>query len=101
MSVFAAALLGAIQAFTEFLPVSSTAHLLIFGQLLGQDLADERFRAFATIIQMGTPLAVIVYFRADLARLIAAFFRSVVHRAPMETPESKLAWLIALGTLPA
>src|SRR3954471_23444633 len=101
MSVVAAALLGAIQALTEFLPVSSTAHLLVFGELLGHDLGDARFRAFAAIIQTGTTLAVIVYFRREIAALAAAAVRSVVRLRPLETPESRLAWYIALGTLPA
>src|SRR5207244_4381502 len=54
MPLYQAILLGIVQGLTEFLPVSSTAHLLVSGELLGQDLADERFRAFTTIIQLGT-----------------------------------------------
>ncbi len=101
MSLAAAILLGLVQAATEFLPVSSTAHLLVFGELLGQSLEDARFRAFVTIIQTGTTLAVVVYFRAELGRLAAAGLRSLVHRRPLETPDSRLAWLIVLGTVPA
>ncbi|HET6436460.1 MAG TPA: undecaprenyl-diphosphatase UppP [Anaeromyxobacter sp.] len=101
MSVFSAAVLGIVQALTEFLPVSSTAHLLVFGELLGQHLEDERFRAFVTIIQTGTTLAVLVYFRADLARLIGAGLRSLVRLRPLETADSRLAWYIVLGTIPA
>src|SRR5512142_1967391 len=101
MSLAAAILLGLVQAATEFLPVSSTAHLLVFGELLGQSLDDARFRAFVTIIQTGTTLAVVVYFRAELGRLAAAALRSLAHRRPLETPESRLCWYIALGTVPA
>ncbi len=101
MSLVSAAILGLVQAFTEFLPVSSTAHLLVFGELLGQSLDDGRFRAFVTIIQSGTTLAVIVFFRDELSRLVAAALRSIAHRNPFETPESRLAWLIVLGTVPA
>lgn len=101
MSLPAAILLGLVQAATEFLPVSSTAHLLVFGELLGHDLADSRFRAFATIIQSGTTLAVIAYFRGEIGRLARAGVLSIVHRAPLESPESRLAWLIVLGTIPA
>lgn len=101
MSLLSAALLGFIQAATEFLPVSSTAHLLVFGELLGHDLADARFRAFATIIQSGTTLAVLVYFRRDLAALVHAGLRSVARGRPLETPESRLGWFIVLGTIPA
>jgi undecaprenyl-diphosphatase len=101
MTLFSAVLLGLLQAATEFLPVSSTAHLLVFGELLGHSLADAKFRAFATIIQSGTTLAVIVYFRGDIARLVRAGVGSLVRGRPLESPESRLAWFIALGTLPA
>jgi undecaprenyl-diphosphatase len=101
VSLLSAVFLGILQAATEFLPVSSTAHLLVFGELLGHDLADERFRAFATIIQSGTTLAVLVYFRAEIVALVAAGLRSIARRRPLETPESRLAWFIVLGTLPA
>jgi undecaprenyl-diphosphatase len=101
MSLLAAVLLGFIQAATEFLPVSSTAHLLVFGELLGHDLGDPRFRAFATIIQSGTTLAVIAYFRRDIATLLGAGVRSIARGRPLETRESRLGWFILLGTLPA
>ena len=98
MSVLSAVLLGVIQAATEFLPVSSTAHLLVFGELLGHSLEDERFRAFVTIIQSGTTLAVIVYFRREIATLVYAGVRSVARLKPLETPESRLGGYIVLGT---
>lgn len=101
MGILAAVLLGIVQAATEFLPVSSTAHLLVFGELMGHDLADPRFRAFATIIQSGTTLAVLAYFRAEIYGLAVAALRSITRLRPLETPESRLAWFIALGTLPA
>ncbi len=101
MSLASAVILGIVQAATEFLPVSSTAHLLVVGELMGQGLDDPRFRAFATIIQSGTTLAVIFYFRTELWGLAAAWIRSVRRRDPLGTPEARLAWYIALGTLPA
>jgi undecaprenyl-diphosphatase len=101
VSLLSAALLGVIQAATEFLPVSSTAHLLVFGELLGHDLGDARFRAFTTIIQSGTTLAVLVYFRRDIATLLYAGVRSIARGRPLETPESRLGWFIVLGTIPA
>ena len=101
MGLLAAALLGLVQAVTEFLPVSSTAHLLLAGEALGQSLADARFRAFVTIIQSGTTVAVLVYFREDLWRLAAAWLRGLREGRPLGTPDARLAWYIALGTLPA
>jgi undecaprenyl-diphosphatase len=101
MTLLSAVLLGLVQAATEFLPVSSTAHLLVFGELLGNDLGDERFRAFTTIIQSGTTVAVLVYFRREIATLLAAGLRSIVRGRPLETAESRLGWYIVLGTIPA
>src|SRR5690349_17507024 len=101
MSLFVAVVLGVVQALTEFLPVSSTAHLLVFGELLGQSLADDRFRAFVAIIQMGTTLAVIIYFRAELWRLATAALGGLARGKPLGTAEARLAWLIVLGTIPA
>jgi undecaprenyl-diphosphatase len=101
MGFLAAVLLGVVQAITEFLPVSSTAHLLLVGELLGESLDDSRFRAFVTIIQSGTSLAVLVYFRQDLWRIGMAWLRGLRERRPFGTPDARLAWYIALGTVPA
>ncbi len=101
MSLLSAVLLGIVQALTEFLPVSSTAHLLIFGELLGQHLEDDHFRAFVTIIQTGTTLAVLIYFRAELWRLLAAGLGSLRRMRPFESRDSRLGWYIILGTIPA
>ncbi len=101
VNLLSAVLLGVVQALTEFLPVSSTAHLLVFGELLGNHLEDQRFRAFTTIIQSGTTLAVLVYFRRDIAALLYAGVRSIVRGRPLETAESRLGWYIVLGTIPA
>jgi undecaprenyl-diphosphatase len=101
MGPLAAVLLGIVQAVTEFLPVSSTAHLLLVGELLGESLGDPRFRAFVTIIQSGTAVAVVVYFRADLWRLASAWLAAIRAGRPLGTADARLAWYIALGTLPA
>jgi undecaprenyl-diphosphatase len=101
MEPLAAVLLGIVQAITEFLPVSSTAHLLLVGELMGESLGDQKFRAFVTIIQSGTTLAVLVYFRQDLGRLAVAWVQGIREGRPLGTPDSRLAWYIALGTLPA
>jgi undecaprenyl-diphosphatase len=101
MSLPAAILLGLIQAATEFLPVSSTAHLLVFGELMGHSLEEPRFRAFVDIIQVGTALAVVVYFRADLWRILRGSVLALAAGRPVGTPEAKLGWLIVLGTIPA
>jgi len=101
MSLLAAVLLGLVQAATEFLPVSSTAHLLVFGELMGHDLDEPRFRAFVDIIQSGTALAVVVYFRGDLWRILQAGVAGLATGKPLGTPDARLGWLIVLGTIPA
>jgi len=101
MGLFHALILGVVQAITEFLPVSSTAHLLVAGELLGQSLSDARFRAFVTIIQSGTTLAVLVYFRRDLWRIGTAWLRGLASGKPFGTEDARLGWYIALGTVPA
>ena len=94
MTLLPAVLLGLVQAATEFLPVSSTAHLLVFGELLGNDLGDPRFRAFTTIIQSGTTLAVLVYFRAELATLLTAGLRSIARGKPLHERGKPLSAIV-------
>jgi undecaprenyl-diphosphatase len=101
MSLLAAVFLGLVQAATEFLPVSSTAHLLVFGEIMGHSLDEPRFRAFVSIIQSGTALAVVVYFRADLWRILRGSLQALAAGRPFGTPEARLGWLIVMGTAPA
>ncbi len=95
MNFFHAFLLGIIQGLTEFIPVSSTAHLLIAQHFLGLPANDAAF-AFNVLIQLGTLLALIVYFWNDLISLVKAFFAP-----PFSTPENRLAWFIIIATIPA
>ncbi len=83
MSLWEAALLGVVQGLTEFLPISSTAHLLVARQLLGHENPRD---AFTTAIQLGTLVAVFAYFRADIGRMIRAFFADVRARRLCSTP---------------
>jgi undecaprenyl-diphosphatase len=101
MSILSAILLGLVQAATEFLPVSSTAHLLVFGELLGQSLDEPHFRAFVAVIQSGTALAVVIYFRHQLWRILRGSLSALAQGTPLATPEARLGWLIVLGTIPA
>jgi undecaprenyl-diphosphatase len=91
MTLWFAALLGLVQGLTEFLPISSTAHLRIVPALLGQPDAGA---AFTAVIQLGTLLAVIGYFLRELAVMIPAVFR-----APRSQP-AREAWYIVAGTVP-
>ena len=91
MALWFAALLGLIQGLTEFIPVSSTAHLRVAAAIAGQADAGA---AYTAVIQLGTLAAVLLYFAKDLVTLTVAMFR-----APA-TPDGRLPWLIAIGTVP-
>jgi undecaprenyl-diphosphatase len=97
VSLLEAIVLGLVQGLTEFLPVSSTAHLRIVPELLGW---RDPGAAYSAVIQLGTVAAVLIYFWRDLLKLGAAFFRGVLARRPFETLESRLAWFVLAGTLP-
>lgn len=98
MVIWEAVLLGVVQGLTEFLPISSTAHLLVVRKLLGHPHPED---AFTVVIQLGTLLAVFVYFRADIARLLVGLWADVRSLRLGSTPDSRLGWLIVLGTVPA
>jgi undecaprenyl-diphosphatase len=98
MPIWEAVLLGVIQGLTEFLPISSTAHLVVARQLLGHRHADD---AFTVVIQLGTLVAVFVYFRADVARMLAGLWADVRSGRFASTQDSRLGWFIVLGTVPA
>jgi undecaprenyl-diphosphatase len=97
MDLIQAAVLGLVQGITEFLPISSTAHLRIVPALLGW---NDPGAAYSAVIQLGTVAAVIIYFARDIVRLVAAFFRGIARRAPLAEAESRLAWMVILGTVP-
>lgn len=97
MSLVEAVVLGLVQGITEFLPISSTAHLRIAPALLGW---EDPGAAYSAIIQLGTVAAVIIYFWRDIGRLFSAWVKGIVARRPLENTESRLAWLVILGTIP-
>ncbi|WP_309620150.1 undecaprenyl-diphosphate phosphatase [Salinibacterium sp.] len=105
MGFIEAIILGLVQGLTEFLPISSSAHLRIVGELLPG--ATDPGATFTAITQIGTELAVILYFRKDIVRIIGRWFRHFgstggVHSAgiPKNDPDVRLGWLIIIGTLP-
>lgn len=101
MDLFHALILGIVQGLTEFLPISSSAHLLIVPWLFGWTEESLTSLQFDVALHMGTLLAVLAYFAADWRRLLVAFFRSLVERRIGDDPDRRLVWLIALGSIPA
>lgn len=95
MEWFQVAVLALIQGLTEFLPISSSAHLILPAQLLGW---PDQGLAFDVGVHVGSLLAVVVYFRRDILALARGWFASLAGR---HSPESKLAWLVVVATIPA
>jgi undecaprenyl-diphosphatase len=110
MSIWEAIVLGLVQGLTEFLPVSSSAHLRIVGELIG---SGDPGAAFTAITQIGTEAAVLLYFRRDFARILTHWWRALRGDlgsdwrsrigAPVggqRDPDAQMAWFIALGSIP-
>ncbi|GAA1169868.1 undecaprenyl-diphosphate phosphatase [Nesterenkonia xinjiangensis] len=93
-----AIILGLVQGLTEFLPVSSSAHLRIVGEFLPG--AADPGSAFTAITQLGTETAVLVYFWRDIVRILRAWFAALTGRLPHRDPDVRMGWLIIVGTIP-
>ncbi len=100
MSIFQAIVLGIVQGLTEFIPVSSSGHLVLTPWLFGWDLPDELGKTFDVALHLGTFFAVLVYFRAEVAGLFSAVFRTFSDRR-LVTFEDRLPWLLLLASVPA
>lgn len=99
--MFEALFLGLLQGLTEFLPISSSAHLRLAGEFLPS--ASDPGATFTAITQIGTELAVLLYFRKDIARIAAAWLSKVVIRKEIpgsSAQDVRLGWMIILGSLP-
>jgi undecaprenyl-diphosphatase len=97
MSIIQAIVLGLVQGLTEFIPVSSTAHLEIVPVLLGW---GDPGAAASAVIQFGTWIAALIYFARDVVRLIGGFFRGLATRRILDDTDSREAWLVIIGTIP-
>lgn len=92
-----AVVLGLVQGLTEFLPVSSSAHLLVLSQLVGW---EDPGAAFTAVIQIGTELAVLVYFWHDITRIVGMWFRSLRNRELRSHIDARMGWYVIVGTIP-
>ncbi len=106
MSWWEAAILGLVQGLTEFLPISSSAHIRVIGPLLPH--GGDPGAAFSAIIQLGTEAAVLLYFRHDIARIVAAWVRALLGRDGRDSAsrwgaknaDARMAWWVILGSVP-
>jgi len=92
---------GILQGLTEFIPISSTAHIRIFAEFFG--MSEDPGAMFTAIMQIGTELAVLIYFRKDIARIISAWLGKVIFRKDLdieEATDARMGWLIVIGSLP-
>lgn len=97
LSWLQAIVLGISQGLTEFLPISSTAHTLVVSRLLGW---PDPGAAFTAVTQVGTELAVVIYFRNDIARILKAWFASLTRADQRTNPDAKMGWYVIIGTIP-
>ncbi|MET0725856.1 MAG: undecaprenyl-diphosphate phosphatase [Leifsonia sp.] len=98
MDFINAIILGLVQGLTEFLPISSSAHLLIVGQFLGT--GEDPGARFTAITQIGTELAVVIFFWRDIVKIIGQWARSLVGKVPRNDPDARMGWLIIIGSIP-
>jgi undecaprenyl-diphosphatase len=97
-----AVILGVVQGLTEFLPISSSAHILIVSQLLGW---EDPGAAFTAVTQIGTEIAVLIYFRRDIVRIVRAWWLSLPSIRDRHSPawtnvDAKMGWFVIVGSIP-
>jgi undecaprenyl-diphosphatase len=97
MDIIQAVILGIVQGLTEFLPISSTAHLRIVPALLGW---GDPGAAFTAVIQFGTLIAVLLYFSKDIAAITGSVVKGMIIRKPLHDRNAQIGWMIAAGTVP-
>jgi undecaprenyl-diphosphatase len=97
VDLFKAVFLGLLQGLTEFLPISSSAHLRIFPELLGW---EDPGAAFTAVVQIGTELAVLLYFWRDIWRIGSTWLRSLFVRQLRTEQDARMGWFIVVGSLP-
>ena len=100
MTLLQALVLGIVQGLTEFIPVSSSAHLVLVPAFAGWDINPGVRFAFDVLVQLGTLLAVIAYFWSDLVAIVRDVLVGLARRKPFELPMARLGWLVVLATLP-
>ncbi len=98
MHIFEVIILGLVQGLTEFLPISSSAHLRIVGEILPS--ATDPGATFTAITQIGTEIAVLLFFWRTIVRIISRWWQSLSGKVPRNDPDARMGWLIVIGTIP-
>jgi undecaprenyl-diphosphatase len=98
VNLYESIVLGIVQGLTEWLPISSTAHLRVVPVLLGWD--KDPGAAYTAVLQWGTLVAALIYFRKDIANIVAGVLRGIWENRPLGNPEARMGWMIVLGTIP-
>lgn len=101
MTVFQSIILGIVQGLTEFLPISSSGHLVIVPKLLGWNLDPQAAFLFDVLVQVATLIAVFAYFYQDLIEIAVAFVQALIRRDPFGSPKARLGWMLLLASVPA
>ena len=86
-----------MQGLTEFLPISSSAHLSVVGRFFG---GGDPGAAFTAITQLGTEAAVLIYFRKDIATIVTKWCKAIVGKLPHNDPDVRMGWLVIIGSIP-
>ena len=100
MTIFQAIILGIVQGLTEFLPISSSGHLVLVPHLFNWSIPEDQVFVFDMLVQAGTLVAVVLYFWNDLWAILTAWIKGVFNKKPFETNEAKMGWLLILATVP-
>lgn len=101
MTFLQSLILGIIQGLTEYLPISSSAHLVLIPYLLNWTFPAEQIFPFDVLVQLGTLVAVILYFWKELISILKSFFLGLINKEPFKDPQARLGWYLILATLPA
>lgn len=101
MTVFQSIILGIVQGLTEFIPISSSGHLVLVPHLLGWEISPEASFVFNVWVQVATLVAVVAYFWTDIITITRITIHDLIKKQPIAHPESRLAWLLLASTIPA